>query len=531
MLHGSNRPFSLERIKMVDISIIIGVCIGVLAGWVLFRIIARKQIQNAKKLSQKIKEEAEAEAKVIKKEAELTVKEDWYKRQAELEEEIEKRKNELYESEKRYRDRMASTEERLNKLDRREQSIADRERFLERKQNALNEKEKHLNFLVERENAQLMKMSGMTRDEAIQKLLQRFEQEAVVEAAKIRKSIIEEAMTEAKQEAIKILATAIQRTAVDYTTEACVSVVSLPSEEMKGRIIGREGRNIRTFENLTGIELIVDDTPETVILSGFDPIRRETARLALEKLVADGRIHPGRIEEVIKKAEQEINQVIKETGREACADLGIHDLSEDIQDLIGRLKFRTSFGQNVLQHSIETARICGMLAAELGLNQTLAKKIGLLHDIGKAIDHEVNGSHPEIGAEIARRNKLSPIIENAIEAHHEDVEAKSPYAVLIQAADAISGSRPGARRETLEAYLKRLEKLESIALSFEGVYKCFAIQAGREIRIIAENNSIDDAQAEMLASNIAKKIETELQYPGQIKVTVIREVRKSALAK
>lgn len=521
----------MERVKMETTSIIIGILLGVLVGWVLFRIIARKQIQNAKKLSNKIKEEAKAEAKVIKKEAELTAKEEWYKKQAELEKEIEKRKNELYELEKRYRDRLSSTEERLSKLDRREQSVIDKERFLERKQNALNEKAKQLDLLLEQENAQLVKVSGMTRDEAIQKLLQRFEQEARVEAAKIRKSIIDDAKSEAKQEAIKILATAIQRTAVDYTIETCVSTVSLPSEEMKGRIIGREGRNIRTFENLTGIELIVDDTPETVVLSGFDPIRREIAKLALERLVADGRIHPGRIEELVKKAEEEINQVIKEAGREACVALGIHDLPENIQDLLGRLKFRTSFGQNVLQHSIETARICGMLAAELGLNQTLAKKIGLLHDIGKAVDHEVNGSHPEIGAEIARRNKLSPIIENAIEAHHEDVEAKSPYAVLIQAADAISGSRPGARRETLEAYLKRLEKLESIASSFEGVYKCFAIQAGREIRIIAENNAIDDAQAEMLASNIANKIETELQYPGQIKVTVIREVRKSALAR
>ncbi|MGC9336958.1 MAG: Rnase Y domain-containing protein, partial [Candidatus Cloacimonadia bacterium] len=305
---------------METTSIIIGILLGVLVGWVLFRIIARKQIQNAKKLSNKIKEEAKVEAKVIKKEAELTVKEEWYKKQAELEKEIEKRKNELYELEKRYRDRLSSTEERLSKLDRREQSVTDKERFLERKQNALNEKAKQLDLLLEQENAQLVKVSGMTRDEAIQKLLQRFEQEAMVEAAKIRKSIIDDAKSEAKQEAIKILATAIQRTAVDYTIETCVSIVSLPSEEMKGRIIGREGRNIRTFENLTGIELIVDDTPETVVLSGFDPIRREIAKLALERLVADGRIHPGRIEELVKKAEEEINQVIKEAGREACVD-------------------------------------------------------------------------------------------------------------------------------------------------------------------------------------------------------------------
>jgi ribonuclease Y len=510
---------------------ILTILIGVFFGLLISRIIISKQVKNTKALAKKIKEDALSEAKVIKKEAALEAKEEWYARKSSLEREIEKRKHDLYKLEQKYNQRIANIEERLTKVDRREQSVTDREVHITQKQNQLKIQEQRLQKLLDQENRKLMEISQMSREQAIQNLLKNFEEEAKVDAAKIRKDIIDKTKSEAKQEAIKVLSTAIQRNAVDYVGESTVSVVSLPSEEMKGRIIGREGRNIRAFENQTGIEIIVDDTPEAVILSGFDPIRREVARRAIEKLITDGRIHPGRIEDTVEKTEKEINQIIIETGKQTCLDLGIHDLPQNLQDLLGRLKFRTSYGQNVLQHSIETAWICGVLAAEIGLDQTLAKKIGLLHDIGKAVDHEMDGTHPQIGADLARKNGLSQVIVNAIEAHHEDVEAETPYAVLVQAADAISGSRPGARRETLESYLKRLRKLEEIASSFDGVHKCFAIQAGREVRIMVEHNSIDDAQAEMLASDVAKKIENELQYPGQIKVTVIREVRKTALAK
>jgi len=513
------------------LSLTIAVLVGIALGWISFRILTIKRINNAKEISRKIKEEALSEVKVIKKEAELEAKEQWYARRSNLEKEIENRKKELHKLENRYNQKISSIEERLSKLDRREQSVSDRERHVNQKQVQLKEQEQKLQKLIDDQTEKLMVIAQMNKQNAIEKLLERFKNEAKSDAAKVRKQIIDEAKSEAEKESLKVLASAIQRTAVDYIAESCVSVVPLPSEEMKGRIIGREGRNIRAFENRTGIELIVDDTPEAVILSSFEPIRREIARRSLQKLISDGRIHPGRIEDTVKKTEEEISQIIVETGKQTCIDLGINDLPKPLEDLVGRLQFRTSYGQNVLKHSIETAWICGMIAAEIGLDQTLAKKIGLLHDIGKAVDHEVDGAHPQIGADLAKKYGLSQTIVNAIEAHHEDVEAETLYAVLVQIADAVSGSRPGARRETLETYLKRLENLENIASSFDGVQKCYAIQAGREVRIMVEHNHIDDAQAEMLASDVAKKIEDELQYPGQIKVTVIREVRKTALAK
>ncbi len=509
----------------------IAVLVGLFLGWISFRILTIKKINNAKEISKRIKEEALSEAKVIKKEAELEAKEQWYARSSNLEKEIENRKKELHKLENRYNQKISGIEERLSRLDRREQSVSDREKHVNQKQVQLKEQEQKLQKLIDDQTEKLMAIAQMNKQKAIEKLLERFENEAKSDAAKVRKEIIDKAKSEAEKESLKVLASAIQRTAVDYIAESCVSVVPLPSEEMKGRIIGREGRNIRAFENRTGIELIVDDTPEAVILSSFEPIRREIARRSLQKLISDGRIHPGRIEDTVKKTEEEINQAIIETGKQICIDLGINDLPKPLENLVGKLQFRTSYGQNVLKHSIETAWICGMITAEIGLDQTLAKKIGLLHDIGKAVDHEVNGAHPQIGANLAKKYGLSQTIVNAIEAHHEDVEAETLYAVLVQIADAISGSRPGARRETLESYLKRLENLENIASSFDGVQKCFAIQAGREVRIMVEHNYIDDAQAEMLASDVAKKIENELQYPGQIKVTVIREVRKTALAK
>ena len=510
---------------------ILSIIIGLVLGWFIYRILARRQIKISQQEAEKLKKDALSEVKVIKKEAELEAKEEWYSRKSKLEKEIEEKKLELRKLENDYNKSIREAEKRLDKLDRREQSILDRENHLQQKHNQLKNEEQKLKELIENETRKLMNISQLTGEQAIEELLKRFENEAKADAAKMRKKIIDKTKSTADQEALKILATAIQRNAVDYIAESTVSVVSLPSEEMKGRIIGREGRNIRVFEDKTGIELIVDDTPEAVILSGFDPIRREIARRSLEKLVSDGRIHPGRIESIIEKTEKEVDQIVVDAGSKTCLDVGIHGLSKNLEKLIGRLKFRTSFGQNVLKHSIETAWICGMLAAEIGLDQNLAKKIGLLHDIGKAVDHEKNGSHPQLGAEIARREKLSNTIINAIEAHHEDVEPESLYAVLVQVADAVSGSRPGARRETLELYLKRLEKLEEIASSFEGINKCYAIQAGREVRIMVEHKLIDDAQSELLASDVAKKIEDELQYPGQIKVTVIREVRKTAQAK
>ncbi len=517
---------------MIDILLpIVGVVVGVFVGWLSFRLLTSKKIKQAHVESKKIKEEAKLEAKVIKKEAEIEAKENWYKRKANLEKEIEERKKELRKIESNYNQRISNIDERLSKLDRREQSISDRERHLQNKQVKLDDDEAKLKDILEKETRKLMEIANLNKAQAIEMLLKKYENEARIDAAKLRKSIIDKANSEADEESMKIVANAVQRTAVDYVTESTVSVVGLPSEEMKGRIIGREGRNIRTFENSSGVEIIVDDTPEAVIISSFDPVRREIAKRSLEKLISDGRIHPGRIEDVLEKTEKEVNKIIKETGKKTLLDLSIHDLPENLRNIIGRLKYRTSYGQNILKHSIESAWICGMLAAELGLDQPLARKMGLLHDIGKAVDHEIDGSHAVIGADIARRNGMPPIIVNAIEAHHEEVEPESVYAILVQVADAISGARPGARRETLESYLKRLEKLEEIAYSFEGVHKCYAIQAGREIRIMVEHNTIDDAQAELLASDVAKKIENEMQYPGQIKVTVIREVRKTVLAK
>lgn len=516
---------------MVILLSIAGLVLGVFVGWLTFRLLTTKKIKQAHVESKKILEEAKLEAKVIKKEAEIDAKEDWYKRKANLEKEIEERKKELRKIEANYNNRINTIEERLSKLDRREQSITDRERHLQNKQQMIDEDEAKLKDMLEEETRILMEISNLNKEQAIDLLMKKYENEARIDAAKIRKSIVDKANLEAEEQATKIIANAIQRTAVDYVTESTVSVVDLPSEEMKGRIIGREGRNIRTFENCSGVEIIVDDTPEAVIISSFDPVRREIAKRSLEKLISDGRIHPGRIEDIINKTEKEVNKTIEETGKKTLLDFSIHDLSDNLRNIIGRLKYRTSYGQNMLDHSIESAWICGMLASELGLDQRLAQKIGLLHDIGKAVDHEIEGSHAIIGANLARKNSLPPVVVNAIEAHHEEVEPESVYAILVQVADAISGSRPGARRETLESYLKRLEKLENIAYSFEGVHKCFAIQAGREIRIMVEPNSIDDAQAEMLASDVAKKVENELQYPGQIKVNVIREVRKTVMAK
>ena len=416
-------------------------------------------------------------------------------------------------------------------LDRKIESFERKEEKLARKEQSLTAAQERAEQLCAKQQAELERLSGLTCEEAKQELLQSLEDEVKHESAMLIKDLEQQAKDEAEKKAREIISLAIQRCAADHVAETTVSVVGLPNDEMKGRIIGREGRNIRTLETLTGIDLIIDDTPEAVIISGFDPVRREVARIALEKLINDGRIHPSRIEEMVEKAQKEVEQKIKEAGEQATFAVGVHGLHPELIKLLGRLRYRTSYGQNVLNHSVEVANLAGVMASELGVDVVLAKRAGLLHDIGKAIDHEMEGSHVEIGGEIAKKFRESDLIINAILAHHGDVEPKSVEAVLVSAADAVSAARPGARRETLESYLKRLTRLEEISESFNGVEKCYAVQAGREIRIMVKPEVIDDASAVLLARDISKKIEAEMEYPGQIKVVIIRETRAVDYAK
>ena len=482
-------------------------------------------------MASRIVSEAEKEARVKKKEAMLEAKDHWLKEKAKFDKETSDKRNEIHRLESRLKDKEQSLNRKVDILNIKERDISSRETALIAKERANLHKEKQLETLIAEQNIQLEKIAGMTAEEAKKLLLQNLEAEARRDAAQFIKEIKDQAEREAEKEAKNIIIQAIQRCAADYTMESCVSVVNLPTDEMKGRIIGREGRNIRSIETATGIDVIVDDTPEAVILSGYDPIRREVARITLEKLIMDGRIHPARIEEVVAKAEKEMEVIIRETGEQACFDVGVHGLNPEIVNLLGKLNFRTSYGQNVLQHSKEVAFLCGIMAAELGLDSNIAKRAGLLHDIGKAIDRETEGTHTQLGVDFISKFNENPAVLNAIASHHEDVPMETPYAVLVQAADAISGARPGARRETLEGYIKRLEKLEEMADSFSGVGKAYAIQAGREIRVIVESDKIDDVGCSQLASEIARKIESELEYPGQIKVTVIRETRSIEYAK
>ncbi|MDN5354472.1 MAG: ribonucrease [Candidatus Cloacimonadota bacterium] len=490
-----------------------------------------EKILKANEIAKKIVEDAKQESETLKKEAVLEAKDKWFKTQKNYEDEIERRKKELHKLENEHNNRILKLDKRLEVLDKKEANLQNYEKKVKDKENELDKKHRELDNLVEEQNRKLSEIAKLSREEAVEILKNNLKNKARNEAAKEVREIIEHTKANAHKAVAGILATAIQRIAVDYVSESTVSVVSLPDDAMKGRIIGREGRNIRTFEKASGIDLVIDDTPEAVVLSGFDPVRREIARLALEKLISDGRIHPGRIEQVLEKTAKEMDQNLIKIGEQACMETNIHNISPNIVKLIGRLKYRTSYGQNVLQHSIEAAWIAGILAAELGLDQEIARRAGFLHDIGKAIDHEYDGSHASLGANVARKNGESKLIVNAIAAHHEEVEAESVYAVLTQIADAVSGARPGARREMLETYMKRLEKMEDIANSIEGVNKSFAIQAGRELRIIVDPVSVKDDKTVYIASDIAGKIESEMQYPGQIKVTVIRETRQSALAK
>ncbi len=505
--------------------------LGALIGFLTRKRYFESKIESAQEIAKRIIEEAEKEAEIIKKEALLRAKDQFYQEKAAFEKEISEKRQELQNLERRIAQRESNLDKKMELIETREGDIVKKEKALIQQEKMIQEMERKVTELLQRQRIQLENISKMTAEEAKRLLMESMEEEAKHEIAKKIKRMEEEAREIADKKAKEIISLAIQRYAGDYVAEKTVSVVNLPNEEMKGRIIGREGRNIRALEAATGVDLIIDDTPEAVILSGFNPIRREIARISLERLVSDGRIHPARIEEIVQKVEQEVEASIREAGEQATFDVGVHGIHPELIKLIGRLKYRTSYAQNVYQHSLEVAFLCGIMAAELGLNIKQAKRAGLLHDIGKAVDHEVEGSHAKIGAELARKYGESPLIVHAILSHHEEEKPESLLDVLVAAADALSGARPGARRETLETYVKRLEDLERIAQSFSGVEKSYAIQAGREIRVIVQPEKISDEASVILCRDIARKIEKELTYPGQIKVTVIRETRSVDIAK
>jgi len=521
----------MSAIWYIPVVGVAAIVVGFLTGYVTSRRLAAGRLAESRELGEKIIAEAQKSGESVRKEAELEAKDAVFRAKMSFEDESRARRDE--------QDRLASSLQekednilrRLDLLERKEVDLGERAQALDRKQKVLDERLSETTRLMDEQNVRLERIAGMGKDEAKRQLLKNLEDEARMDASRRAREIRERAEADAEKEAQKIIATAIQRYAADQCVETTVAVVDLPSDDMKGRIIGREGRNIRAFETSTGVDVIIDDTPGAVIISGFDPVRREVARLSMERLVEDGRIHPGRIEDIVTRTRNEIDDRIRQMGEQTCMDLGIHGMDAELVRLVGRMHYRTSYGQNCLKHSVEVAHLSGIMAAELNLDQPLARRAGLLHDLGKVAPHEAEGSHTEIGSEIARRCGEGMEVVNAIRAHHGDVDATSLYTPIVAAADSVSGARPGARRESLESYVKRLAKLEEIADGFEGVDKSYAIQAGREIRIMVSNKKVDDERAASLAYDISRKLERDLDYPGQIKVVVIRETRAIEFAK
>jgi ribonuclease Y len=512
--------------------ILIGAAIlGFTIGWLVANRVGHARIASAKENAKRILDEGTREADTLKREKLLEVKDEWYQKKKEFDADVQLKRSKIAAQEKALDVREENIDRKVELLSRKEREQVGLKKSMDERHRALDGRQQELERLVADENNRLERLSGLTRDDAKRQLIENLANEARAEAAMMLKEIRDTAREEARREAQKLVVQAIQRTAADHSVETTVSVLNIQSDEMKGRIIGREGRNIRAFEAATGVDVIVDDTPEAVILSAFDPFRREVARLALERLIADGRIHPARIEEVVEKVRAELEEEILKVGENTMLEVGLHGAHKEILKLIGKMKYRSSYGQNMLQHSIEVAFLTGAMAGELRLDSMLAKRAGLLHDIGKCVDKSVEGPHALIGFEVAKKYGEHPIVANAIGSHHEDIPMESPIAALVQAADAISGARPGARRESVEGYVKRLEKLEELAQSFRGVSKTYAIQAGREIRVVVEQDKVDDARADQLAHDISQKIEHEMEYPGQIKVTVIREYRSVSYAK
>ncbi len=503
---------------------LISAVIFTIVGFVMRKKIAESKMKSAENEAKRIVELANKEAENKKKEEIFKAKEEIMASRKELDQEIRERRGEVQLQEKRLIQKEENLENRMNQLEKKEKDLLTKVQDNDKRK-------KELEDLYNRQMSELQRIAGLTLEEAKKQLLNEVEKQITVEKANLVKELEQKAKETADKTAKNIIGYAIQKCAADHSQETTVSIVSLPNDDMKGRIIGREGRNIKTLETLTGIDLIIDDTPEAVVISGFDPLRREVAKMALEKLIEDGRIHPAKIEEMVEKAKEELEATIKEEGERAAMEAGVIGLHPDLIQLLGKLKYRTSYGQNVLNHSIEVSNLARIMAEELGLDPKLARRAGLLHDIGKALDHDMEGTHVEIGVDVLRKYKENELVINAVQAHHGDVEPQTIEAVLVQAADAISASRPGARRETLEAYIKRLQQLEEIADSFEGVDKSFAIQAGREVRIIVKPEKISDSQMTLMARDIAKKVENEMDYPGQIKVNVVRETRVIDYAK
>ena len=515
----------------VIITALIALAVGTVAGFWAQKIFVNKNYQENQELAQRILDEARKEASAQKKEILLQAKDEAFKQKKELEEDAREREKELKKQEQRLQEKEERLENKLEKVAQKESQVVAWESQLSKQERNFAEKEEYLQELIDNQSKKLEEISGLTIEEARNRLMQEIESKTRHEAAKMIRQIEMEAQETASKKAKEVLALSIQRYAGDYVSEHTVSAVELPSEDMKGRIIGREGRNIRAIEAATGVDLIIDDTPETVVLSAYSPLRREVAKQSLERLISDGRIHPARIEDIVEKVKKELDVKLREIGEQATFDVGVHGIHPELIRLLGHLHYRTSFSQNVMQHSIEVAFLCGIMAAELGLDQKKAKRAGLLHDLGKAVDHEVEGPHAAIGADLAKKHNESKEIVHAIAAHHEDVQPASVLAVLVQAADSLSGARPGARKELLENYVNRLEELEKIASGFDGVNRSFAIQAGRELRVMVDCDQVDDDATHLMCKDIAHKIEENITYPGQIKVTVIREKRSVGYAK